>query len=212
MAVSINGTTGLTGVAAIDDVSSTELGYLDGVTSAIQGQLDGKQAAASTGLALITTQSFSAVSSVSINNCFSADYDNYRVMFSLTATSGNASAYVRLRAGGSDWTTSRYYQMSPGLTSGNSVSSNGSEGQSGWEWGTIDPPGIAVMNIDVMSPAMAVQTRIAGTSAYYNGSFFVGRALMGVHNSSTSIDGISFYPGSGNYTGSLSIYGYGKAL
>ena len=49
MAVSINGTTGLTGVAAIDDVSSTELGYLDGVTSAIQGQLDGKQAAASTG-------------------------------------------------------------------------------------------------------------------------------------------------------------------
>ncbi len=42
MAVSINGTSGLTGVAAIDSVSSTELGYLDGVTSAIQTQINAK--------------------------------------------------------------------------------------------------------------------------------------------------------------------------
>lgn len=42
MAVTINGSTGLTGVAAIDSVSSTELGYVDGVTSAIQTQMDGK--------------------------------------------------------------------------------------------------------------------------------------------------------------------------
>jgi len=40
MAVTISGSTGLTGVAAIDNVSSTELGYLDGVTSAIQTQLN----------------------------------------------------------------------------------------------------------------------------------------------------------------------------
>lgn len=44
MPISINGTTGLTGVAAIDNVSSTELGYVDGVTSAIQTQMDTKYA------------------------------------------------------------------------------------------------------------------------------------------------------------------------
>lgn len=42
MPVTINGSTGLTGVAAIDNVSSTELGYLDGVLSAIQTQFAGK--------------------------------------------------------------------------------------------------------------------------------------------------------------------------
>lgn len=42
MPVTINGSTGLTGVAAIDNVSSTELSYVDGVTSAIQSQIDSK--------------------------------------------------------------------------------------------------------------------------------------------------------------------------
>ena len=49
MPVVINGTTGLTGVAAIDSVSSTELGYVDGVTAPLQTQVDGK--VSSTGLA-----------------------------------------------------------------------------------------------------------------------------------------------------------------
>ena len=44
MPVVINGTTGLTGVAAIDSVSSTELGYVDGVTAPLQTQVDGKLA------------------------------------------------------------------------------------------------------------------------------------------------------------------------
>ena len=42
MPISINGSTGITGVAAIDNVSSTELGYLDGVSSALQTQINGK--------------------------------------------------------------------------------------------------------------------------------------------------------------------------
>ena len=47
MPVVINGTTGLTGVAAIDSVSSTELGYVDGVTAPLQTQVDAKVAASS---------------------------------------------------------------------------------------------------------------------------------------------------------------------
>jgi len=49
MPVTISGSTGLTGVAAIDNVSSTELGYVDGVTSAIQTQLNGKAASTAFG-------------------------------------------------------------------------------------------------------------------------------------------------------------------
>ena len=42
MPISINGTTGLTGVAAIDDVSSTELGYLDGLVEPLSTSLASK--------------------------------------------------------------------------------------------------------------------------------------------------------------------------
>lgn len=42
MPVSINGSSGLTGVAAIDSVSSTELGYLDGLTEPLTTSLAAK--------------------------------------------------------------------------------------------------------------------------------------------------------------------------
>lgn len=44
MPVSINGSSGLTGVAAIDSVSSTELGYLDGLTEPLTTSLAAKVA------------------------------------------------------------------------------------------------------------------------------------------------------------------------
>lgn len=42
MSLSLAGDGTVTGVTAIGDVSSTELGYLDGVTSGLQTQIDGK--------------------------------------------------------------------------------------------------------------------------------------------------------------------------
>jgi hypothetical protein len=47
--LTVSGTTSLPSATSIGDVSSTELGYLDGVTSAIQTQLNAK---ASTGKAI----------------------------------------------------------------------------------------------------------------------------------------------------------------
>ena len=39
------------------------------------------------GLQLITTQTFSAVSAVNVNNCFTSTYDNYQVVISGTTPS-----------------------------------------------------------------------------------------------------------------------------
>ena len=63
-------------------------------------------AAAGGGLDLISTTSFSAVSSVSVSSCFSATYDNYLIKLnSTTVATANSSIDLRLRVGGSDTTT-----------------------------------------------------------------------------------------------------------
>ena len=161
-----------------------------------------------TGLRHIVTKDFSAVSSVSVDGCFTSEFDNYRVVMHLTSASTIGSAYLRLRASGADLTTSAYHQMSPGLTSTNSTSNNGQNAATNWEWGTINSAGVAFMAIDVLIPNVTEPTRIGGSSAYYNGTNFVGRAIQGVHDNSTAIDGFTFYAGSGTWTGTLRVYGY----
>ena len=164
------------------------------------------------GLVLVAQESFTTQSTVSVDDCFTSEYDNYRLFFSLTSASTTASAYLRLRASGSDITSAHYAQMSPGLTSGNAVSSSGNGGQTAWEWGTINTAGMASIFFDVLLPHVSTETRIGGASSYYNGSVGIGRAIQGFLDNSTIVDGVTFYPGSGNYTGSLSIYGYRSTL
>jgi hypothetical protein len=61
------------------------------------------------GLWLVNTTTFSAVSSVEINDCFSADFQNYKIVWSITpSTTANIS--VRLRVGGVDNSTSNYFR------------------------------------------------------------------------------------------------------
>ena len=57
------------------------------------------------GLDLIVTQSFSAVSSVSLDNCFSGDYDNYRVLVHVKSAAASGFIMMRLRSSGTDAST-----------------------------------------------------------------------------------------------------------
>jgi hypothetical protein len=60
------------------------------------------------GMVLLNTTSFSGVSSQSFNNVFSASYVNYYI--NISGTSGfNANLDFRLRASGTDLTSSSYY-------------------------------------------------------------------------------------------------------
>ena len=56
------------------------------------------------GLVHINTTTFSAVSSVSVNNCFTSAYENYLILGNVIGTAGTSIA-ARLRASGTDATT-----------------------------------------------------------------------------------------------------------
>ena len=156
------------------------------------------------GLTLITTESFSAVSSVSINNCFTSTYANYLLIFDLTqSASGNLS--LRLRASASDNTTSNYrvgsYYVSSNNTSGintasasaNTFALANSTGHHG--------------QILVLSPQLTSNTRFTNlntfTDAAHAGSVYGGCVFA----ATTQFDGFSIYPASGTFTGNVRVYG-----
>ena len=166
------------------------------------------------GLTLLATQTFSAASAVSVNNCFTSTYDNYRVMLRLTANSADAGLTMRLRVGGADSSTSIYYAQSTGGY--NSTSQTFASGAvSSWEVATPKSTlsRYAAAAWDVMDPATAVQTLAVGTSTFYDFSSpnrwtMLTRSCW--HDTATAYDGFSLLISSGTVSGSLSVYGYKK--
>jgi hypothetical protein len=83
----------------------------------------GTGSASTTGLV-----TFSAVSSVSLNNVFTSTYSNYRIMIDFTSSTGN-NLTLRMRTSGTDGTTSEYgyivYQITTNSTVGYTAISAG---------------------------------------------------------------------------------------
>ena len=55
------------------------------------------------------TVSFTSASAISLNGVFSATYENYRVIFKGSLTTGSQDLKLRLRSSGSDNSTSNYF-------------------------------------------------------------------------------------------------------
>jgi len=153
---------------------------------------------------------FSAVNSVSLNGVFSSTYENYRVVYSVSASSAAAYIQGRLRASGTDATGSDYSWQEwygDGTTVAaarttsttffrvgyNHNSSNGSNG-----------------TFDFFNPFAAAYTRVIGVYSYLNGTStsLVGISNVGNQTLTTSYDGLTLYPGSGTMTGTVRVYGY----
>lgn len=156
------------------------------------------------------TVSFSGVSSVSLNGVFSGDYDNYRLIVDVESMSGENTVYTRFRASGSDATGSNYestaFYFYGGPTSG-IVHFAGVD--YGW-LGTISADGL--ITADIAWPAVARNTvanvqRVAAQASVAKTVMTVGGLR---HTVATAYDGITLYPNTGTFTGSLSIYGYKK--
>jgi len=163
------------------------------------------------GLVHLHTESFSAVSSVSIDSVFSSTYDNYRIIFvgTLSATEGDLCA--RMRASGTDATTTNYafFLFAQGVnnTSYNQVN-NASDTR--WIVGRVGSMGTSSCSFDLFSPVSAARTTFH--SQNYGDGDTTGFAQVGSgsHTLSNSYDGITIFPGGHNMTGTIHIYGYSE--
>jgi hypothetical protein len=155
---------------------------------------------------------FSGASSVSLNDVFSATYQNYVISVSFT---GTAAAYLglRLRVSGSDASGGDYvWGFVAANVSGSSfvlagtgaTSSNISRFQN-------SANSISSVIFTIFRPFDAVRTTFHGTSFYDDGvNVATPAAIGGNHSLLTSYAGFTLLPASGNITGTIRVYGYSQ--
>lgn len=156
------------------------------------------------GLVLVTSQSFSAASSVSVNNCFTSTYDTYQILASTDGTA-TANLNIRLRASGADNSTNNYYtQNLVAVTT--TVSSVNTQATSG-AIGTVGTTSKACISVVVYGPAMVAATALSASGLKGDAQARVEIDHVR-HAVSAAFDGFTLYPASGTITGTLRVYGY----
>ena len=158
------------------------------------------------GLVYVTSQTVgTAVSSVTISNCFSSTYDNYRIVWS--GGYGSVSVGVCLRVGGS---ATNYSHVLLWASVGGVVAncdSSANTSQCNYLGGATSNSGTLVC--DILNPFIStLYTGFAGGS-YIASDFGV---CVGRHNIAQSNTSVTVLPLSGTITGgSITVYGYRKA-
>ena len=155
------------------------------------------------------TVSFSAASSVSLNDVFSSTYENYKIVMDFTCTNAN-DFNLRFRLSGSDNTDSQYQrqEIKAGATS---VSATRATSQTSFRTSVVGSVDRHSLIIELFNPFLARFTGIQTTLGNgYNSTGPESILCIGGHNVASSFTGISLIPSTGTFTGTLSVYGYNK--
>jgi hypothetical protein len=169
---------------------------------------------ASGALTKITSNTFSAVSSVSLpNSTFTSTYTNYKVIFIVSTSSGSPVMTGRYRASGSDNTTSNYYNaVSIARVDGSAASQGNSSAGTSYNLGYMSSgtPGTYGITLDFLSPQATAKKQIAGGGFGYNSGqdAFAAYSIGGWFNATTAFDAFSLIASTGTITGSYFVYGY----
>jgi len=155
------------------------------------------------------TITVSGVNNIYINGCFTSAYDNYKIIYSGNGNQGDATntgLFARLRASGTDATTSYIFNI---IYRYNSTTSSQNSGQSWFQVCNIGDYG-SLVEITFAKPFLSEWTHMIATGQGTGSSSNVAVWSNGVHTSSSPYDGFSLQAGSGTVTGTISVYGYKK--
>ena len=155
------------------------------------------------GLVHINTTTFSAVSSVSLNNVFTSDYDNYRIVLSRDASSAG-QLDMRLRVGGVDVSSADYDYIRIFVYSAGTVAGARSLSATSFYLGYFPTVRIGICSADIFGPNLAASTQYSATG----GSAQELGTVMGELDLATSYDGFTIIPSAGTMTGTIRVYGY----
>ena len=155
--------------------------------------------------------SFTTATSVSLENVFTSDYKNYKILVEISASSATTSAGLRVRTGGADVTTTTYARARFDCRADGTSAISGSTTSTGAFHADVHVSSNigSIGVIDVFSPALPVRTRFS-TNASGASSGGVYSTFTATHSQSgaTSYESISLIVGTGNITGTIQVYGY----
>ena len=171
------------------------------------------QAASSGALTLIDEVSFTASSTINVNDVFSSTYTNYRILISCASSTGsNSTLTMRLRVSGSD-TNTNYSTISIYGENGGAGSDTNGPGTD--EFGLYQVGSSTYKSglgtIDITNPNVATLTGITGfgSGITSNTASTQLRIFHGQQTDSTQFTGFTILSGQ-TLTGIISIYGYQK--
>lgn len=178
----------------LQDTNSTE--FYDGANFVPVGTAPG--------LVRVATESFNAVSSVSLNGCFTSTYENYFFLGSILSSVTNPLINLRLRASGSDNTTSNYQRQEMYAVS-TTVAGTRSNNQNTFNFGFVHSNG-GIYSMTLFRPQLAQKTGIMAQTDenLNNGNVYFAN---GGFSLTTQFDGFTIYPASGTITGTIRVYG-----
>jgi hypothetical protein len=155
------------------------------------------------GLTLITTQAITAVTTISVNNCFSGTYQNYMITLHMTTGASGASTF-RLRASGTDASGSDYNQQRSSVISTIYAGSRNAS-QTTW-FGHTYVTTLNYLLITLFRPNEAAPTAgIAQMGRGTDSGIDMDDFRLG-HTLSTAYDGFTMGFGSSS-TGTVRVYG-----
>lgn len=172
----------------------------DAIDASLNTALGGKI----TGMVLLNTTNFSAVSNQSINNVFSSTYDNYLIIWNISNETGTSTCTLRFRTSGVDYSVNDYYGSGYGVGLGPTTTSYNDGPGTSFKLGNTDFQGQG-----------GGQILVNRTSARINYQNYVGNNAYAVNYSGSSAGAGPNFTGftilsAGTITGSLSVYGYNK--
>ena len=169
-------------------------------------------APASGALTLLSATTFSGSSAHSVNDVFSATYDNYFLLLNIDSTSG-VDGYInlRLRVSGSDNSSNNYYwSLVANTSSASTYDGNISNGavSSFNIYYAQDTDAAATATLELKNPFVTDRT------TYNHRAVYVRSGASHMHHGgggttvTTSYTGFTILTSGGTMTGSVKVYGY----
>jgi hypothetical protein len=156
---------------------------------------------------------FSAVSTFEADSVFSSAYTNYKMLIRYQ-TSSTGDVYARFRVGGVSASGANYNSQQVSGASTTAAAFRETSQTSMYIGDDSNGAFFSTMELEIFAPNLAEPTTTTSicnrSSGAYTAPFIVIFATN--HTLATAYDGIQILMGSGNMTGSYTIYGYGKTV
>ena len=160
---------------------------------------------ASSGLNLISKTTISAATTTNLDGVFTSTYRNYKLILVGTSTTQDYFNF-RFRTSGST-NSNANYQMYLNRWNGTNAIQNNQTAILSSSGGAL----AGMVEMDIFNPQTANRTQWWETAqGWQTTAAYDFRGYLGFFDATTQFDGISFYMGSGTFTGNLYIYGYGE--
>ena len=179
----------------LQDTNSTE--FYDGANFVPLG---------SSALTHINTSTFTAQNAIILNDIFSASYENYLLIHTITTTTGSGNLLMRMRASGTNNTSANYGFALNNVVYSNGAESNFASGATATSFTLVqsDSGEPAYAAVTFINPYQTYRTAINIHAAKDDRMQFGG----GMMTVTTVYDGVEIYHSTSNMTGTVRVYGY----